>query len=86
MDCNRLPGAGNCAVFAPVVLARILRGWIVKIKLFKNGACVITDKAGCWHSVTLRNPAGEVHDKVRCEDYAMAKSYVKAFAAVARNL
>jgi len=59
---------------------------MTKITSFKNGSDVITEKNGAWYSVILRNPSGEVHDKIRCDDYRMALEYVRAFKAIAKNL
>jgi len=61
----------------------------MKIVSYKNGADVITEKLvqnGYWYCVTLRNPSGEVHDKIRCDDYKTSLEYVKAFKAIAKNL
>jgi len=59
---------------------------MTKITSFKNGADVIAEKNGAWYCVTLRNPSGEVHDKIRCDDYRMALEYVRAFKAIAKTL
>ena len=59
---------------------------MTKITSFKNGADVITEKNGAWYSVILRNPSGEVHDKIRCDDYKTSLEYIKAFKAIAKNL
>jgi len=33
---------------------------------------------------TVRNAAGDVHDKVRCDDRRMALDYFRAFKAIAK--
>ena len=56
----------------------------MKIYEGKNGAYVAFEKCGNWWSVLLRNSAGEVADKIRCDDYRMACDYRKAFLKIAR--
>jgi hypothetical protein len=58
------------------------------LTLFKNGALVTFETAfpSGMHTVLLRNPQGEVHDKVRCDDYKEALAYFNAFKATAKNL
>ena len=43
------------------------------------------EKNGPLYSAIVRNAAGEIHDKVRCDDYRTASEYYRAFSAVARN-
>ncbi len=60
---------------------------LTKIETFKNGAYVTLDVntvSGMWN-VLLRNPAGEVHDKVSCDTRRMAGEYFQAFKKIARN-
>jgi len=57
------------------------------IKEFKNGAYVTfgRDAGGLW-AVLLRDPAGNVTDKVRCDTYRDALAYQRAFCAIAKSL
>lgn len=55
-----------------------------KIKLYKSGAYATMDKSGMWYEVLARNPAGEVIDKIRCDDYRDALDYYRAFSALAK--
>lgn len=57
----------------------------MKIYEGKGGAYVIFDKPGALWTVTLRTGAGEVADKVRCDDYRTAIGYRKAFLKTARK-
>ena len=57
-------------------------------KIFKGGAAVLTSRdfpAGMY-SVTLRGPAGELVDRVRCDDYRASREYFRAFSAIARGM
>lgn len=56
------------------------------MKIFegKNGAYVTFEKTGAYWTVLLRNSAGEVADKVRCDDYSAAVTYRKAFLKIAK--
>ena len=56
-----------------------------KIHVAKSGALVYMDKGLVLYSVILRNPAGEVFDKVKCEDKKLADSMFKAFKATVNN-
>lgn len=55
-----------------------------KIYEGRGGAYVIFDRSGPWWTVVLRTGAGEVADKVRCDSYATAVEYRKAFLKIAR--
>lgn len=56
--------------------------------LKKNGAVVTMEKTGAsgMYVVLLRAPSGQVHDKVRCDDYSDALAYRRSFLAIARGL
>jgi hypothetical protein len=58
------------------------------LKLFKNGAVVTIDRNSIngMYTVLLRNPAGEVHDKVSCDTRGDAYDYFRSFKLIARNL
>ena len=58
----------------------------MKIKLFKNGALITMERVGGMYVVLCRDPAGRVHDKVRCDTYRDASEYRRAFCRVARGL
>jgi len=61
----------------------------MKIKDFKNGASVIQDDPSTPSGMILvyvRNPQGEIHDKIRCENRTMAREYFNAFCAIAKNM
>jgi len=60
----------------------------MKIKTFKNGACVIQDDPSFpsgMISVIARDAIGEVIDKIRCDGKREANEYFRAFCAVAKN-
>lgn len=42
------------------------------------------DKAGAMYVVIVRNARGDVHDKMRCDDYRGALEYYRAFNAIAK--
>jgi len=56
----------------------------MKIYEGKNGAYVTFEKCFALWVVLLRDRAGEVADKIRCDDYRMACDYRKAFLKLAR--
>lgn len=56
-----------------------------KLKLYRTGWITVMEKNGPLYSAIVRNAAGEIHDKVRCDDYRTASEYYRAFSAVARN-
>ena len=59
----------------------------MKIQEFKNGAYVTFERdAGGMYSVLLRDPSGNVADKVSCDTYSDALAYRRAFCAIAKNL
>lgn len=57
----------------------------MKIKEYKNGASVIFEP-GNYYTVILRDPRGNVHDKVRCDTRAGANEYYACFCKIAKNL
>lgn len=56
-----------------------------KSKVYSNGWETYMEKSSAWYLVNVRNAIGDVHDKVRCDDYRTALDYWKAFNAIARN-
>lgn len=40
---------------------------------------------GGMYLIQLRNTAGELVDKIRCDDYRSAMKYKRAFAAIAKH-
>ena len=57
----------------------------MKSKEYKNGWSVVMDKGAALYSVIVRNSSGNVHDKIRCDDYRNAMDYWKSFNAIAKN-
>jgi hypothetical protein len=58
-----------------------------KIKLYANGWTVYAEKgvyAGMY-TVLIRTAAGEVYDRIRCDDYRTAMEYYLTFCNTARN-
>lgn len=51
-----------------------------KVKTFKNGAWTVfgKDTGGLWFA-KLYSSGGGLIDKVRCDDYHMAREYLRAF-------
>ncbi len=60
----------------------------MKIKEYKSGARVTFEKTfpSGMYIVLLRNPQGDVHDKIKCDDYDNAREYYRAFCAIAKNM
>jgi hypothetical protein len=60
----------------------------MKLTELKNGAAVTLERNAIsgFYTVLLRNPAGEVHDKVSCDTRKTAFEYFRAFKLIARNL
>jgi hypothetical protein len=56
-----------------------------RCKTYRNGWTVIMDKGSTLYSVIVRNARGDVHDKMRCDDYRDALDYYHSFKAIARN-
>jgi hypothetical protein len=58
----------------------------MKIKLFKNGAYTTFEKTGQgYYLVQLRDPSGNLYDKIMCDDYHNARDYLKSFNGIAKN-
>lgn len=57
----------------------------MKIYHGKGGAYVTFEKSGAYWKVLLRTGAGEVADRVICDDYRLAVEYRKAFLKIARS-
>ena len=56
-----------------------------KCQTYRNGWSVLLDKERIMYCVILRDASGEVHDKMRCDDYRNALDYYRSFKAIARN-
>jgi len=56
-----------------------------RITEYNNGAFAMLEKVGQWYIALCRDSAGELIDKVRCDDYRMALDYYAAFKRVAKN-
>jgi hypothetical protein len=59
----------------------------IRIKLYPNNAYVTFEKTipDGYYDLRVRNPAGYLIDRVRCDDYKSALDYYKSFKAIARN-
>lgn len=55
-----------------------------KAKEFKNGNSVIFEKNHAFYVVKVYKGT-EIYDKIMCDDYRMARDYVKAFSAIAKS-
>jgi len=56
-----------------------------KVKTYRNDWSTLLEKqAHGVYLVLVRNSAGDVYDKIRCDDYRMALDYWRAFNAIAR--
>jgi hypothetical protein len=60
----------------------------MRIYNYKSGASVTYEKSfpSGMHIVMIRNPEGDVHDKIRCDDYEDAMDYLQSFRKIARNV
>jgi len=56
-----------------------------KTKTYRNGWSTLLEKTSYWYLVNVRTASGELHDKVRCDDYRSALDYWRAFNAIAKN-
>lgn len=56
-----------------------------KTKLFKSGAFAMLEKAGAWYITLARDSAGNLLDRMRCDDYRSAREYYRAFQNLAKN-
>jgi len=54
-----------------------------KIKEFKNGNSILFEKNHAFYVVKIYK-GSELYDKILCDDYRMARDYVKAFSAIAK--
>ena len=65
----------------------IKKGIIMKIKIAKNGAYTTIEKTSPngYYLVKLHTPEGSVYDKVLCDNYSMARYYLKSFNAIAKH-
>ena len=57
----------------------------MKIFTGKNGAWTSFEKLNGWYIVKLYDAAGNLLDKIRCDDYRNACDYRKSFNAIAKN-
>ena len=56
---------------------------------FKNGAYVVLEAPsfpGGMSSVFIRDPQGNIHDKIKCDSRTQAREYFRAFKKIAKNL
>jgi hypothetical protein len=61
----------------------------MKIYNYKSGALVTFEKSNPpfgMYTVMIRNPGGEVHDKIRCNTYSDALDYLRSFKKIARGM
>lgn len=60
---------------------------ITRCKVYQNGAAVIMEKlpVSGMYSLSARAPSGAMLDKIRCDDYRMAREYWRAFCQLARK-
>jgi hypothetical protein len=56
-----------------------------KAKEYRNGWSCHMERVGAWYLVNVRDGRGDVHDKVRCDEYRDGLDYWRAFNAIARN-
>lgn len=56
-----------------------------KTKTYRNGWIAMLEKSGMWYCAVVRNARGDVHDKVRCDDYRMALDYYRVFSRIAKT-
>ncbi len=55
-------------------------------KEYSNGWSVYFDKLrNGWYETYVRDASGEMYDKMRCDTYAGAREYYRAFRAIAKN-
>ena len=59
-----------------------------KRKDYKSGSSVTMEKLfpSGMYLIELRTPKGELHDKIRVDDYRMALDYWRSFCAIAKNM
>lgn len=54
-------------------------------KEYPNGWSVYFDKLrNGWYETYVRDAYGNMHDKMRCDTYAGAREYYRAFQAIAK--
>jgi len=56
-----------------------------KITVYKSGALAFMRRCGIGYETFARNPAGEIVEKMRCDDYRMALEYYRAFKRIAKS-
>jgi hypothetical protein len=56
----------------------------MRSKEYKNGWSAMMDKSGYLYTVIVRNARGDIHDKVRCDEYRSACEYYRIFNAIAK--
>lgn len=56
----------------------------MKTKSYRNGWSTMMEKGGALYIVLVRNARGDIHDKMRCDDYRTACEYYRAFNAIAK--
>ena len=59
---------------------------MTKIKTFKNGAWTVFEKTfNGYYIAKVYSPAGNLIDKIMCDDYRNARDYLKCFNGIAKN-
>jgi len=56
----------------------------MKTKTYRNGWSTMMNKGAYVYEVNVRNARGDIHDKMRCDDYRTACDYYRAFNAIAK--
>jgi hypothetical protein len=56
-----------------------------RIREYRNGWSTLFERlSNGMYWVHIRRSNGDLHDKIRCDDYKMACDYHRAFSAIAR--
>ena len=59
-----------------------------KLKTYRNGWLAMLEKTASHdapYTVLVRDARGEIHDRIRCDDYRAAVNYWLAFNAIAKG-
>jgi hypothetical protein len=56
----------------------------MKTKTYRNGWSTMMNKGAYMYEVNVRDARGDIHDKMRCDDYQTACQYYRAFNAIAK--
>lgn len=59
----------------------------MKITEHKNGAWTTFERntVSGFYTIKLYSPSGEVRDRVSCDSYSEARTYLKSFNLIAKN-